>query len=598
MWRGRIIMAMTLFATILFATTLAPGLWAALPPVPAKRPQSTPVQTARCAPPVTADKPAKPSDSDDTPPPTPPDEAWSDGSVTVAGATIDYCAVAGTLVVHTKGWDDAAAAAAPPAKSDSDEPAQNPATQSTMFYVAYFRRDAGAALRHDADATTRPVTFLFNGGPGSASLWLHMGAFGPRRVETADAMHSAPAPYHLINNGQSLLDTSDLVFIDAPGTGFSRVTGPDKDSAFYGVDEDARAFADFIMAFLSKYHRWNSPKYLFGESYGTTRAAVLTAMLEDNPGIDFNGVIMLSQVLATNLFPDQPRNAPGNDLPYLLALPSYAAAAWYHRQPPDNRSTDVPAPLLSEVERFAMGDYAAALAAGASLDAKARDAVVAKLHDYTSLPEDYLRQSSLRVGPDEFRQELLRDRGLVIGATDTRFAGQSLDRLSRRARYDPVDAAIGSAYVSTFNDYVRRVLKYGDGKTYRVSVDDIGDKWNFTHMSPDSDENGPAWDMSTNVLPDLAHAMTLNPLLKIQVNAGYYDLLTPYFEGKYEMRHLPIAQELRGNIEYQCYRSGHMVYLAADALSRLHDNVADFIARTSGQPAQTHAASSSCASSD
>jgi carboxypeptidase C (cathepsin A) len=590
MWRRRIIMAITLFAT------LAPALWAALPPVTPKRAQSSPVQTARCGPPSAAVRTARPTDSDDAPPASPPDEAWSDGSVTVGGAVIDYCAVAGTLMVHTKDWDDAAAATTQsPGKSDSDEPAQNPATQSTVFYIGYFRRDA--------DASTRPITFLFNGGPGTASLWLHMGAFGPRRVETADAMHSAPAPYHLVSNGQSLLDASDLVFIDAPGTGFSRVTGPEKDRAFYGVDEDARAFADFIVAFLSKYRRWNSPKYLFGESYGTTRAAVMTAMLEDNPGVDFNGVIMLSQILATSLFPDQPHNAPGNDLPYLLALPSYAVAAWYHNQPPDKRSTEVPASLLSEVEHFAMNEYAMALAAGASLRPEARDAVIAKLHEYTSLPEDYLRQSSMRVGPDEFRQELLRDQGLVIGATDTRFAGHTLDRLSRRARYDPVDSAIGSAYVSTFNDYVRRVLKYGDGKTYRVSVDDIGDKWNFTHESPDSNENGPSWDMSTNVLPDLAHAMTLDPLLKVQVNAGYYDLLTPYFEGKYEMRHLPIAPELRGNIEYQCYRSGHMVYLSTDALSRLHDNVAGFIARTSGRPEEGHpdkprASGSSCASPD
>ena len=246
-----------------------------------------------------------------------------------------------------------------------------------------------------------------------------------------------------------------------------------------------------------------------------------------------------------------------------------------------------------------MGDYAAAFAAGANLDATARDAIVAKLHEYTSLPEDYLRRADLRVGSDEFRQELLRDRGLVVGATDARFEGPALDRTSRKARYDPSDAAIGSAFVSSFNDYVRRVLKYGEGKTYRPSVDDIGDKWSFAHQQPDAQDNPPSADQPANVLPDLARAMKANPLLKVQLNAGYYDLLTPYFEGKYEMRHLPIPAELRGNIEYRCYRSGHMVYLAPDALVQLHDNVADFIERTSnvpGRPVRQRTINPGCAS--
>ena len=219
--------------------------------------------------------------------------------------------------MHPKDWDDAATVND---KGESDDGSKTPITQSTMFYVAYLRRDA--------EASARPITFLFNGGPGSATVWLHMGAFGPRRVDTANAMHSAPAPYRLVNNDQSLLDVSDLVFIDAPATGFSRVSGPDKDKSFYGVDEDAHAFAEFITAFLSKYRRWNSPKYLFGESYGTTRAAVLVNMLQDDPGVDFNGVVMLSQVLAASLYPDQPKSTPGNDLPYQLGLPTYAATAW------------------------------------------------------------------------------------------------------------------------------------------------------------------------------------------------------------------------------------------------------------------------------
>jgi carboxypeptidase C (cathepsin A) len=543
---------------------------------PALAAEHTPPPALRCVAPA-ADRPVERADPD-APPPRPQalTDVWTEGSVTVGGAAIDYCAVAGTLIVHPKDWDDAAPAGDAAAKSDSDDNAKNPATAASMFYVAYLKRVPATAVR--------PVTFLFNGGPGSASVWLHMGAMGPRRVETADATHTTGAPYRLVNNDHSLIDASDLVFIDAPGTGFSRVTGPDKDKAFYGVDQDAHAFAEFITTFLTKYHRWNSPKYLFGESYGTTRAAVLVNRLQGNPGMDINGLILLSQVLAADFNPDQPKTTPGNDLPYQLGLPTLAATAWYHRQPPEQRSTEVPIPLLREVERFAMGEYAAALAAGSSLDQAARDQIVTKLHEFTGLPEEYLRRADLRVSADEFRQELLRDRDLIIGGTDTRFAGHSLDRMSRKAKYDPSDAAVGSAYISTFNDYARRVLKSPETRSYRTSVDDIGDKWDYSHQPPDGAGNGPPFDQTANVLPDLAKAMKLNPLLKVQLNAGYFDLLTPYFQGRYEMRHLPIPPVLRSNIEYRCYRSGHLVYLKQEALARLHDNVADFITRTDNLP--------------
>jgi carboxypeptidase C (cathepsin A) len=556
------------FTLVPFTAILAAGL-AFGSPASAAKPE-TPASKQKCAPPVSERPQPKAASADDVPPPrAEPVDVWTEGSVTIDGAAIDYCAVAGTLVVHPKGWDDAAPKDA--GKSDPDDSAKPAPTEASMFYVAYLKRST--------DEIARPITFLFNGGPGSATVWLHMGAFGPRRVDTQDARHSAPAPYRLANNNKSLLDASDLVFIDAPGTGFSRVTGQDKDTAFYGVDEDAHAFASFITTFLSKYRRWNSPKYLFGESYGTTRAAVLVNLLQDDPGVEFNGVIMLSEVLSSDFYTDQPKDSPGNDLPYVLGLPTYAATAWYHHQPPEQRTAHVPATLLAEVERFSSGEYAAALAAGASLDDASREKIVAKLHEYTGLSEDYLRRDDLRVTSDEFRQELLRDKGMIIGGTDTRYEGHTLDRMSRRAKYDPSDSAIGSPYVSTFNDYVRRVLKYGEGKTYRPSVDGISDKWNFTHQPPDA---VGASDQTTNVMPDLARALKTNPMLKVLVNSGYFDLLTPYFQGKYEMRHLPLPSDLRNNIEYRCYQSGHMVYVAPEALAQLHDNVADFIARTAG----------------
>src|ERR1700691_1408677 len=269
----------------------------------------------------------------------------SKGSVTIGGNVVHYDAFAGTLVVHPKGWDDV------PQNADKDE--KNQPAEASMFYVAYFKTES--------QNSQRPVTFLYNGGPGSSTVWLHMGAFGPRRVVTADDSHTPAAPYALINNEYSLLDASDLVFVDAPGTGFSRIAGTDREKAFYGVDQDAQAFADFIVQFLSKYGRWNSAKYLFGESYGTTRAAVLVGLLETEHQVDFNGVIMLSQALSFDASPDEPQDNPGIDLPYELSLPTYAASAWYHHKLP-GAAPDLAA-LLAEVEHFAMNDYAVALAA-------------------------------------------------------------------------------------------------------------------------------------------------------------------------------------------------------------------------------------------
>ena len=515
--------------------------------------------------------PPAPDARDDAakPPALSSDSVASDGAVTVGGVRIDYQAVAGTLVVHPKGWDDAAPPndAADHAAKPGDE-ARNPDAEAAMFYVAYFR--------HGAQPLTRPITFLFNGGPGSASVWLHMGAFGPQRVVTADAAHSPPAPYRLVENDQSLLDASDLVFIDAPGTGFGRIAGHDKEKAFYGIDADAHAFAEFITAFLSKYGRWASPKYLFGESYGTTRSAVLVDLLEQR-AVDFNGVVMLSQILSFDLSPDGPETNPGIDLPYQLALPTYAATAWYHHRL-DPRFTDLPS-LLTEVEAFAMGDYAGALAAGAALDPARRAAIVARLHDYTGLPAEYIERANLRVDGGEFEQTLQADQGITTGRLDTRFSGPAMDRLGKEADYDPQSAAIASAYVAGFNDYVRRVLQYGAGKTYQLYVD-TSKTWNSKHQPPGSDQ---PLDQSANVMPDLAHALKYNPTLKVQLNAGVFDLATPFYEGVYEMQHLPMSPALQANIEYRQYESGHMVYALPTALKTLHDNVAGFIARTDGQ---------------
>ncbi len=498
-----------------------------------------------------------------------PESAASEGQVTVEGQPIAYHAVAGTLVVHPKGWDDAVdkAVAAAPDKDKEGAAAGNPNAEASMFYVAYFKNGAPSA--------DRPVTFFYNGGPGSSTVWLHMGAFGPRRVVTADDSHTPAAPYSLIANAYSLLDATDLVFIDAPGTGFSRIAGKDKEKAFWGVDADAHAFSQFILQFLSKYGRWNSPKYLFGESYGTPRSAVVINQLETEDAVDFNGVILLSQILNFDLSVDGPQFNPGTDIAYVTALPTYAATAWYHNLIPGGRQGDLE-PFLKQVEAFASGDYAQALQAGTELDPARKQAVAEQMSKYTGLPVAYLLKADLRVTGGMFEKRLQDQDGLTTGRLDTRFSGPDMDPLSKEADYDPQSAAISSAYVSAFNDYVRKQLNYGDGKTYRPEID-VGMQWKFDHQPPGVPVPLPGM---LNVMPDLASAMKYDPQLKIMVNGGYYDLATPFYEGWYEDHHLQIPAKLVNNIEYHYYQSGHMVYAHEASLKEIHDNVASFISRT------------------
>ena len=499
-----------------------------------------------------------------------PEEVKSTGLVKAGGVSVDYEAHAGTIVVHPKGWDDVPAKAEKEDKEKSEKAAdgtsENPTAEASMFYVAYFKRDSRAK--------ERPVMFLFNGGPGSSTIWLHMGAFGPRRVVTPSDTHLPAAPYQLVDNAWSLLDVSDLVFIDAPGTGFSRIAGKDKEKSFYGVDQDAYAFSEFIVQFLSKYGRWNSPKYLFGESYGTTRNGALINVLENDRSVDFNGVIMLSQILNFDLSADEPQFNPSVDLPYQLALPTYAASAWYHHKLP-KASKDLQ-PFLNEVENFAMTEYGLALQAGANLPLARRDAIANKLHDYTGLPVAYIKKADLRINGGEFEKTLQDDTGTTTGRLDTRFSGPTLDPLSKEADYDPQSSAISSGYVSAFNAYVRKTLKYGEGKVHKPGID-VFRTWNYLHQAPGAPIPMP---IATNVMPDLAAAIIQNPNLKVMLTGGYFDLATPFYEGIYEMKHLAIPAKLQSNIEYAYYPSGHMIYANQDSLKTLHDNVADFIRRT------------------
>ena len=469
------------------------------------------------------------------------------GSVTVEGHRIDYTATAGTIILHnSKGQPTA-----------------------SMFYVAYTKD----GVRNEND---RPVTFFWNGGPGSSSVWLHMGAFGPDRVVTEDHTHTAPAPYKLVNNDYSLLDKTDEVFIDAVGTGYSKVItkaqgGAGKSSQFWGVDQDRDSFAKFIVDYITNNHRWNSPKYLFGESYGTTRASALSAYLEMHDNIDPNGVILLSSIL--NFYADS-FNA-GNDLPYELFLPTYTAVADYHHKLPDPPK-NLPA-YLKKVEAFATGPYAHALFAGNSLPGAEKHQIAEKLHEYTGLPVAYLLKANLRVTGWEFEHELLGASDQTVGRLDARFAGPSMDPLSQTAHYDPQGAAISSAYVAAFNDYADKVLHFHEPFRYNPESGKVIRNWDWKHKNP---ETGQTWPGLPNVAVDLAQAMKYNPNLKVLVNAGYYDLATPFFAAKYQVNHLEIPKSVQGNIKMDYYYSGHMVYVHVPSLKKLHDNVARFISQT------------------
>ncbi|HEX4286438.1 MAG TPA: peptidase S10 [Terracidiphilus sp.] len=514
--------------------------------------------------------------AEDTPTAKPPEKAaektvpvdsTSQSAIDVGGQHIAYTAVAGTITVGATdtqdsqlGLDGKPEAGSELAVSEPKE-AKDAAPVARMFYVAYFKKDA--------KADERPITFFYNGGPGSSTVWLHMGSLGPKHVVTGGDEHLPGAPYKLVDNANSLLDASDLVFIDMPGTGFGRLVGKDAEKAFWGVDQDANAFARFITRFITKYSRWNSPKYIFGESYGTTRSAVLSNVLENDHSVDLNGVILLSQIFNFTTDIDAAHDNPGVDLPFQLALPTYAATAWYHKKLPQQPAALEP--FLSEVEEFAMGAYGHALALGTDLTSAEKQQTAEKLHAYTGLPVDYLLKANLRVSGPQFEKTLQDDQDLTTGRLDTRFSGPTLNPLSENAEYDPQSSAISSAYVSLFNDYVRRDLKYGDGQTYLPQALFGSFEWSLIH------HNNP---INLNVAGDLATAMKSNPRLKVMVNGGYYDLATPFYAAVYEEKHLPIPQALAKNIQFSWYESGHMVYVRDESLKQLHDRVAAFIRST------------------
>jgi carboxypeptidase C (cathepsin A) len=460
--------------------------------------------------------------------------------VTVGGTAINYTATAGTIEL----------------KNGKDEPI------GRMFSVAY--------TADGRDAKTRPVTFCFNGGPGSSSIALHMGSFSPVRVVTADGAPSPPPPYTVADNASTLLDKTDLVFIDAMGTGFSRIIGKGEGKDFYGTDADIASFAQFIQRWVSQNGRWNSPKFLLGESYGTTRAAGLLNRLLDS-GVAFNGVVMVSSYL--NAWDDFNGPPFSSDTPYALYLPTMAAAAWYHKRL-DPQPADLPA-FLAEVRGFALGEYLQALAAGDHVSESMAAATAEKLHRYTGMPVAFLRNANLRIDPSRFQKELLRSERRTIGRLDARFKGIDHDAAGDTTEYDAAEQAIAPAFVAAFNSYLRGDLKFETEDLYRENnFSEVAGDWDDRHRT----EMGRA--AMPDVAEDLRQALSRNPGLHVFFANGYFDFATPFFETEYTVAHMGLDPSLAKNLNWGYYQSGHMMYIHPEALTQLKADLAQFYDQT------------------
>ena len=482
---------------------------------------------------VEKEKPAEP-----TPPPPKEESSVTEHSIKLAGQTIPYKAIAGTILL----------------KNEKDEP------QALIYSTSYIRTDT-------KDTSQRPISFIYNGGPGSASVWLHMGAFGPRRVVTPNAEPTPPPPYKVTDNANTLLDKTDMVFIDPVGTGFSHAVGKAQDKDFWGIDEDVKSLAQFITLYTSRNGRWNSPKFLIGESYGTFRSAALGNYLQQHDGMDFNGIDLISSVLDLGTISFQ----PGSDMPYVFYVPSYAATAWYHKVLKD-RPENLTA-FLDEARKFAESEYAAALMKGSKLSAEEQADMAKKLSRYTGLSEDYLIKAKLRVSLGQFMEELQRNRGLTTGRLDSRYSGPTYDLLSEFAESDPQSSAVTGAFTAAFNTYVRDELKFGQDKTYHAISEGVGSNWDWKHQSG----RRGFFPGSPNVEGDLAQALLSNPHLQVQVENGFFDMATPFFATEYTMDHLGLPQQLQKNIRLDYYDAGHMMYLRDEDLAKLKSNIASFV---------------------
>lgn len=525
--------------------------------------QPTPTPTAPTAPPVDRAAAIRTSAAPDTTPTTidqaRPDAATSanrnqrpaltpveDRTVTtrhtarIGNRLLSYTATTGTLVLR---------------KEDG-------APRANIFFIAYTRDAVPAAAR-------RPVTFSFNGGPGSSSVWLHLGALGPKRVVTdKEGNPATPPPFNLEDNNYSMLDETDLVFIDPVGTGFSRAVAGEDPKQFYSFNGDIESVADFIRLYTTRYQRWGSPKFLAGESYGTLRAAALSGYLQNRFGMYINGIMLISSVLDFTTI----RFERNNMMPYMLYLPSYTATAWYHKRLAPDLQADLQR-TLREVEAFVTGEYAQALMRGTTISTQERTAVVAKLARYTGLTPAYIEQTDLLLSQPRFSKELLRDNRRTVGRLDSRFTGIDFDAAGEATEYDPSYSVIQGIYSTTFNHYVRADLRYENDLPYEILTGRV-QPWSYANS-----ENRFVSSADT-----LRAAMTQNPALRVFVASGYYDLATPYFATMHTFSHLGLDSSLRSHITMDYYEAGHMLYMHEPSLVKLKNDMNAFLRSATRNP--------------
>ena len=454
-------------------------------------------------------------------------------AIKIGGQEIKYTATAGTILL----------------KLEDGTP------KASVFYIAYTKDDV-------SDPAKRPVTFTFNGGPGSASIWLHLGALGPRRVEMGDAGSLLPPPYKLVDNEHSLLDVTDLVFIDPVSTGYSRPVPGESANQYHGIQQDVESVGDFIRLYATRNKRWTSPKFLAGESYGTTRAAGLSGYLQQRYGMYLNGIILISSILnfQTAEFDT------GNDLPYILFLPTYTAIAWYHKKLPADLQSAGLGKAVDESRNFAAHEYADALMSGDNLPAARKTEIAQKLSRLSGLSAEYVSRSNLRIEIQRFDKELLRDQRRTVGRLDGRFTGIDEDSAGAQPDYDPSLAAIVGPYTATFHDYVRGDLKFESDLFYEYLTSRVR-PWSFE----------PYENRYVNVAETLRSAMTRNPFLHVFVGKGYYDLATPFYAAEYTFDHLTLDDSLRPHLSGGYYEAGHMMYVHMPSLAKLKADLAKFM---------------------
>lgn len=472
--------------------------------------------------------------------------------VTIAGQEIRYSVTTGTMILKEE------------VEGKQDEENANPEMEkpkAAIFFTAYMldRTESTSEAEHRQG---RPITFSFNGGPGSSSVWLHMGLLGPRRVKMSPEGEMLPPPFELVDNEFSLLDITDLVFIDPVTTGYSRTVSGEDPKEFHDFKKDIESVGDFIRLYTSRYQRWGSPKFLIGESYGTTRAAGLAGYLQERHGMYLNGIMLISSILNFQTA----RFTPGNDLPYILFLPTYTATAWYHHKLDADLQKDLRA-TLDEVEAFALDEYSAALMKGAALSREVRDQIIQKLARYTGLTPEYIELTKLRVEIVRFTKELLRSEQRTTGRLDTRFKGIDRDAAGESWEFDPSLAAITGPYTAMLNDYVRSELEFESDLPYEILTSRV-QPWSYEQHQ----------NQFVDVAETLRKAISINPYLKVFVGNGYYDLATPYFATLYTFNHLMLDESLQDNISMGFYEAGHMMYIHLPSLEKLKADLAEFVA--------------------